>query len=147
MPTESSSPIETAAALGRRGISCADLDSLLTPTLKAVARHLRVEFSSVVELLPDGSAIFRAGLGWQDGSMGTATFEMTADSATGHVIRTLAPLAISDVRSDRRFAVSPLHRQHGVLSSLLVPLYGQDRPLGVLGASSLQPRDFLAVEV
>jgi signal transduction histidine kinase len=147
MSTETPTSIEAAASLGRLGISDTDLDTFLTHTVEAVARHLRVEFSSVVELLPDGRAIFQAGVGWKDGNVGKATFEMSADSATGHVIRTLTPLAINDVRSDRRFAVSPLHRQHEVLSSLLVPLYGRDRPLGVLGASSLQPRMFLAEEV
>jgi two-component system, NtrC family, sensor histidine kinase HydH len=147
MSTETPTSIEAAASLGRQGISETDLTTLLTHTAEAVARHLRVEFSSVVELLPDGRAIFQAGVGWKDGNVGTATFEMSADSATGHVIRTLTPLAINDVRIDRRFAVSPLHRQHEVLSSLLVPLYGRDRPLGVLGASSLQPRLFLAEEV
>ena len=139
--------IEAAAELGRRGISCADIDTLLTATVEAVVLHLRVEFSSVVELLPDGRACFQAGSGWQECSMGKATFVMSADSATGHVIRTLAPLAITDVQSDHRFAVSPLHKQHRVRSSLLVPLYGQTRPLGVLGASSLHPRVFLADEV
>jgi signal transduction histidine kinase len=147
MSTETPTSIESAASLGRLGISDTDLDTLLTHTVEAVARHLRVEFSSVVELLPDGRAIFQAGVGWKDGNVGKATFEMSTDSATGHVIRTLMPLAINDVRSDRRFAVSPLHRQHEVLSSLLVPLYGRDRPLGVLGASSLQPRMFLTEEV
>jgi signal transduction histidine kinase len=72
---------------------------------------------------------------------------MTVDSATGHVLRTLSPLTISDVRSDHRFAMSPLHAQHDIVSSLLVPLYGQDRPLGVLGASSLQPRVFSGEEI
>ena len=140
MAAETPTSIEAAASLGRLGISGTDLDTLLTHTVEAVAGHLRVEFSSVVELLPDGRAIFQAGVGWKDGNVGKATFEMSADSATGHVIRTLTPLAINDIRSDNRFEVSPLHQQHEVLSSLLVPLYGRDRPLGVLGASSLQPR-------
>jgi len=147
MPTEMPTSIEAAASLGCLGISGTDLDTLLNHTVEAVARHLRVEFSSVVELLPDGRAIFQAGVGWKDGNVGKATFEMSADSATGHVIRTLTPLAINDIRSDSRFELSPLHRQHEVLSSLLVPLYGRDRPLGVLGASSLQPRMFSAEDI
>jgi two-component system sensor histidine kinase HydH len=33
-------------------------------------------------------------------------------------------------------------REHGIVSLLLVPLFGQSRPLGVLGAHSRQPREF-----
>ena len=66
-------------------------------------------------------------------------------------------LVTSSGRSDRwrsaifaatsRFTVSPLHRQHNLISSVLVPLYGQERPLGVLTASSLQPRVFSSEEI
>ena len=104
--------------------------SFLTHTAEVVARHLRVEFSSVLELLPDGRALFAAGVGWNEGVVGSATIEMSGDSVAGHVIRTLRPLAISDVRSDHRFTVSPLHGQHNLISSVLVPLYGLETAAG-----------------
>jgi signal transduction histidine kinase len=139
--------IETAMTLGRRAISGEDLDSLLAHLLESISKQLHIELSSFLELLPDGRAIFQAGRGWNEGVVGHATVEMCGNSATGHVIRTLTPLAISDVRTENRFAVSSLHRQHNVLSNLLVPVYGHDRPLGVLGASSLKPRVFSADEI
>lgn len=147
MSTEMATSMEIAATLGRRAISGDDLNSLLTLLVKSIAQYLHVELSSFLELLPDGRAIFQAGWGWKEGVVGHGTVEMCGNSATGHVIRTLTPLAISDVRSDHRFAVSSLHRQHGVLSNVLVPVYGQDRPLGVLGASSFQPRVFSAEDI
>lgn len=147
MSNEPPNWIEAAAELGRRGVSGGDLDLLLAETVKAVASHLNVEFSSILELLPDGRALFAAGVGWKDGVIGNATIEMSGDSATGHVIRTLRPLAINDIRSDSRFAASPLHREHQLISSVMVPLYGQERPLGVLAGSSLQPRDFSLEEI
>ena len=147
MPADMPTSIEAAADLGRHGIAGTDLDSLLTHTAEAITTHLRVEFSSVLELLPDGRALFAAGVGWNAGTIGNATIEMSGDSAAGHVIRTLTPLAICDIRSDDRFSVSPLHRQHKLISSVLVPLYGQERPLGVLAASSLQPRVFSPEEI
>jgi signal transduction histidine kinase len=143
MPTS----IEAAAELGRRSLSGMDLDSFLTRTAEVVVRQLHVEFSSVLELLPDGRALFAAGVGWNEGVIGNATIEMSGDSAAGHVIRTLRPLAISDIRREERFTASPLHAQHNLISSVLVPLYGLERPLGVLAASSLQPREFTAEEI
>lgn len=139
--------LEAAADLGRRAILAADLESLLTETVNVVAKQLNVECSGVVELLPDGRALFAAGVGWDEGVVGNTTVEMSGDSAAGEVIRTLRPVAISDIRDDQRFTVSPLLRQHDLVSSVLVPLYGQQRPLGVLSASSLQPRVFTADEI
>jgi signal transduction histidine kinase len=147
MPTDTSIRIEIAAELGRRGMSGYALDSLLAHTVEAIAGHLQVEFSSFLELLPDGSAFFQAGVGWKDGIVGHTTIEMSGESVAGHVIRTLTPLAINDLRSDGRFVVSPLLREHGVVSTLIVPLFDQSRPLGVLGAHSLQPRTFAAEEI
>lgn len=147
MSTEMMTPIEAAANLGRRAISGDDLDSLLSHLVQSIAKQLQVELSSFLELLPDGRAMFQAGWGWKDGVVGYATVEMYGNSATGHVIRSLTPLAICDVRSDNRFAVSSLHRQHHVLSNVLVPVYGRDRPLGVLGAASFRPRVFSSEEI
>lgn len=147
MPPDSLNFIEAAAELGRRAMSSADLDSFLTEAVNAVTKHLRVEFGSFLELLPDGRALFAAGVGWNEGVIGKATIEMSGESAAGHVIRTLRPLTISDVRTDDRFTVSTLHRQHNLVSSILVPLYGQERPLGVLAASSVHPRVFTPEEI
>jgi signal transduction histidine kinase len=147
MLADTSNWVEVAAELGRRGISGTDLDSLLAHAVGAVAANLRVEFSSILELLPDGRAVFVAGVGWNEGVIGNATIEMPGDSAAGHVIRTLRPLAINDIRNDNRFTVSPLHGQHNLISSLLVPINGLERPHGVLTASGMQPRDFTSEEV
>lgn len=59
---------------------------------------------------------------------------MSGNSAAGHVIRTLSPLAIADLRCDERFDLSPLLRDHDIVSALIVPLLGPSRPFGVLNA-------------
>lgn len=147
MPPDHQSLLELAADLGRKANADGDLDSLLTNLMRVIRAGLQVEFSSFLELLPDGAVDFRAGLGWRDGIVGKATVEMGGDLAVGYVIRTLTPLAISDLRFDDRFEFSPLLQEHGIVSTLLVPLAGTTRPLGVLGALSSRPREFGADEV
>ena len=147
MLANTSNRMEVAADLGRRGISGTDLGSLYSYAVQAVAEHLQVECSSILELRPDGRALFSAGVGWKEGVIGNAAIDMSGDMAAGHVIRTLKPLAIRNIHEDSRFTVSPLHGQHGLVSSLLVPLYGLERPFGVLTASSSQPRDFTSDEI
>lgn len=147
MSKDTTTLIEVAADLGRRGISNADLDSLLAHAMEAVTRHLRVESSGLLELLPDGRAVFAAGVGWKRGIVGNTTIELSGESAASYVLRTLAPLAISDIRSDQRFTFSPLYGEHKLISTLLVPLHGLERPLGVLTASDLEVRHFTTEEL
>jgi signal transduction histidine kinase len=147
MPYDSTSRLESAAAFGRRAVTNNDLDSLAGLLARVICKQLQVEFSSFLELLPDGSVFFRAGRGWKPGVIGNTTVEMGGDSPAGHVIRTLSPLAVRDLREDDRFVFSPLLRDHGIAGSVLVPLLGPSRPLGVIGAHSSSPRDFTADEI
>src|SRR4051794_32579412 len=142
MPAQHNSMVQFAAEFGRRALSESDPNTLLADAAAAVVRELRADLSSVLELLPDGRCLFLAGVGWKDGLIGNVTFEMNAETAAGHVIRTLRPVAIQDHRSEARFLVSPLLREHEIVSSLLVPLYGQTSPVGVMGAHYCKARPF-----
>jgi len=146
MATRQEAIAQFAAELGRRALTGATLNSLLEDVAAAVTTQWQADLSSILELLPDGRCQFLAGVGWKDGLPGNVTVEMNAQSAAGHVIRTITPLAIRDYKTDRRFIVSPLLREHQVISSLLIPLYGDNGPVGVLGAHWKQPRDFSADE-
>ncbi|WP_425613468.1 ATP-binding protein [Anatilimnocola sp. NA78] len=146
MATDAHTRLEVAAEIGRWAITDYDFESLLAQLVRAICEHLHVEFCSFLELLPDGSVVFQAGAGWKEGIVGNATIEMSVESAAGQVIRTLVPLAISDLRLDDRFFVSPLLQEHGIVSTLIVPLLGSVRPLGVLSAHSSEPREFSAEE-
>src|SRR5688500_288989 len=108
MPTNDHTHMEVAAELGRWAITDYDFDTLLAELVQAISEQLQVEFSSFLELLSDGTVLFRAGLGWKTSLVGNTIIEMGAESAGGHVIRTLLPLTISDLRCDDRFQYSPL---------------------------------------
>lgn len=147
MSTRPESFETVAAQLGRRALATSDHAAFLEDTAAAVGALFQVELSSIVRLLPDGGGQFLAGMGWGEDLIGQATVELAGESAAGHVIRTLSPLALPDIRADERFSVSPLLREQGVVGSLLVPLVGPNGPLGVLGAHTRQKRDFTQDEV
>jgi signal transduction histidine kinase len=137
-----SSRMEAAAELGRRAAAGGDPDMLARLAVHIAADGLQAEFSSLLELQADGQAVFRAGVGWHPGTVGITASEMSGESVAGYVIRTERPLAIGDLRHDGRFVISSLLQSHGVVSSLIVPLVGQHRPLGVLGVHGQRPREF-----
>jgi signal transduction histidine kinase len=149
MPTAVQSFDRAIAELGRRALITTDHAALIDDAAAAICEQLCVELSSVLQLLPDGRALFLAGAGWSDADniLGQSTIELGSELAAGHVVRTLSPVAIPDIHTDRRFEVSPLLREHGVVSSLLVPLVGSMRPLGVLGAHGRSRREFSDEEI
>lgn len=133
---------QVTAGLGRKALTTSDHVAAIEELTFAVRDLFQAELSSVLQLLPDGGGHFLTGSGWKTGVTGQTTIELAGDSAAGHVIRTMAPVAVADLRTDQRFTTSPLIQEHGVVSSLLVPIYGRGRPLGVLGAHDRRVRDF-----
>ena len=60
--------------IGSSALADIDLSTLLAEATLLVSQSLAVEYSSVVELLPDGAGLLlRAGIGWAEGLVGRAT--------------------------------------------------------------------------
>lgn len=135
------------AELGRRALTGVGLGDLMAEAVALLASDLGAEFANLLELLPDGTAAFRAGVGWRDGVVGGSTVELAAGTPAGRVVLDQAPVLIEDLRTDPRFTAPSAAREHGVVSSLTVPLYGQARPLGTLGVHATRPRPFTEADV
>jgi PAS domain S-box-containing protein len=135
------------AELGRRALTGIGLGQLMEEAVAVLASDLGVGYVNLLELLPDGTAVFRAGVGWRPGLVGGTTVELAAGTPAGQVVLAQAPVLIEDLRADGRFPGPSVAREHGAVSSLTVPLYGQARPLGVLGVHSARPRPFPEADV
>jgi PAS domain S-box-containing protein len=135
------------AELGRRALTGIDLGQLMEEAAALLAADLGVEYVNLLELLPDGTAVFRAGVGWRAGLVGGLTVELAAGTPAGQVVLDQVPVLSEDLRADDRFPAQSVAREHGVVSSLTVPLYGQARPLGVIGVHSARPRLFPEADV
>lgn len=136
-----------AAELGHKALAGAPLPELARDVASAVRKYLQADFSSVLQLLPDGRAQFLAGEGWNAGVAGETAVELGPESAGGQVIRDLEPLILEDIHAEQRYNISPVLREHQIISCLLVPLHDRNRPLGILGVHTLQRRLFSAQEV
>lgn len=133
-----------AAELGQMAIAGADLSALMNQAVTLVSESLAVEYSKVLELLPTGNALrLRAGVGWKEGLVGQAVVDAGLDSQAGYTLASASPIAVEDLRRERRFSGSPLLHEHGVVSGLSVIIHGKTRPFGVIGAHTkrigLQP--------
>jgi PAS domain S-box-containing protein len=127
------------ATLGLSALTGTDLSSLVDELVTLVAQTLEVEYCGVLELLPDARAlVLRAGFGWKDGLVGTATVDAGLDSQAGFTLQCATPVVVEDLRTETRFSSPPLMHDHGVVSGASVVIAGRDRPYGVLGAQSVR---------
>jgi PAS domain S-box-containing protein/putative nucleotidyltransferase with HDIG domain len=130
------------AALGRLALE-ADLDTLLQSATELVAQALSVELCKVLQVLPDGgAAVLRAGVGWRDGLVGTATVPLGEASQAGYTLLRGGPVVVDDLRHETRFSGPALLHEHGVRSGVSVAIPGRGSPWGVLGAHTRERRRF-----
>jgi PAS domain S-box-containing protein len=136
------------AELGQVALSGADLDRLLQDAVARLAATLDVEYAKVLELLPDGGRLLlRAGVGWHDGLVGSATVVAGLDSQAGFTLQAKEPVVVEDLAAETRFSGPPLLREHDVISGMSVVIGERERPFGVLGVHTASPRAFTAEDV
>ncbi|MCG3115484.1 MAG: GAF domain-containing protein [Candidatus Manganitrophus sp. SA1] len=131
------------ASLGQRALEGTDIATLMNQAVALVARCLEVEYSKILELLPDGKRLLlRAGVGWEEDSVGRATVDTRPDSQAGYTLLSKTPVITEDLRTERRFTGAALLDAHQVISGMTVLIQGHDRPFGVLGAHTIKRRAF-----
>ncbi|MEC4991702.1 MAG: PAS domain S-box protein, partial [Oscillatoria sp. PMC 1068.18] len=124
-------------------LSGIDLDQLFTFATELVATNLQVEYSQILELLPDrNSLLLRSGVGWQPGLVGQTILGTDLDSQAGYTLVSHEPVVVTDLRTETRFSGPPLLREHQVISGISVIISGKERPFGVLGAHTTSYRQF-----
>lgn len=90
---------QTAVAeLGSYAFAGVDPNALLSEAVHRVASTLGVEYCSVLELLPAGDELLlRAGMGWKEGYVGSATVGTDVDSQAGYTLSVDKPVLLDDI--------------------------------------------------
>src|SRR5687767_1497018 len=111
---------QALAALGQAALTSDDVDTLLTEAVRRVADTLGLECVAAYELQSDGRILaLRAGVGWREGYVGHATVGMNTESPAGFAILAGEPVVIADWRSERRFAMPALLREHDLVPGVV----------------------------
>lgn len=135
------------ASLGHRAVAERDLPSFLDAAVRAVAETVRLDFSGVLELLPEsGELLLRAGVGWAEGLVGHATVVPLPGTQAHHVLNSGEPVVV-DLACETRFTPHPLLIEHGAASGVCVAIHGPETPLGVLCAYTRERRVFATDEI
>ncbi len=119
-----------------------NLKRLFSRTVTLVAEVLDVELCKILRVQDDGRCLLCAGVGWKDGYVGRALVATEGASQAGFTLQSKEPVIVEDLSRDGRFSGPPLLVEHGVVCGVSVVIEGSQRPYGVLGVHSRQPRDF-----
>lgn len=131
------------AEIGQRALLGIELQELFAETSKQVATTLGVEFSKILELIPqERQLLVRAGVGWKDGVVGQAYVELGPHSQAGYSFSTNTPIIVTNLATETRFKPSAMLVEHGVVSGLSVIIPGRPQPFGILSAHSTKRRLF-----
>ena len=132
------------ADLGQLALETSDFEGLLQEAAVRAARTLEVEYSKVLELTEDETVLkLRAGVGWREGLVGSATVGAGHDSHAGYTLACGESVIVDDLRTESRFSRSALLNDHGVVSGLNCAIAGSGgHAFGVIGCYSTTKRWF-----
>ena len=135
---------EILSELGVTALQGASFDTLLEETARLAAEGLRAQFSKVLEHIPsENRLLVRAGTGWGEGVVGTASVGADLASPAGFALRTGKPVISNHLENEERFRTPEILRQHGIHRAMNVILQGDGRPFGVLEVDSKSEDEFV----
>jgi len=139
---------EVLGKIAHLSVSGASLKDVADFTSRETARALNVEFCKI--LTPgdsDPHLHLLAGVGWQEGLVGSYVQEGGIHSQAGFAIRERKAVIVRNMLSEKRFSPSSLLSRHHVRSGVSVPMMFQGQVLGAMSIHTVSIRNFDAREI
>ena len=134
---------EILAELGVLALKGTPFLDLLNHTARATAEGLQAEYCKVMEYLPaEHRLLVRAGIGWGEGVVGTASVGADLASPAGYALHTGKPVISNHLENEERFRTPELLIEHGIRRAMNVILQGDGSPFGVLEVDSKSEGEF-----
>ena len=129
--------------LGRLAGENLGLTRFLDQAVVQVARAVEIDHVKVLRYRRRrADLLMEAGMGWKEGVVRSATFPVDLRSPPGRTFQTAEPLVIADTGAAEEFTISPVLREHGIISLANVPILIDGAAWGVLEVDSSSRRDF-----
>ena len=134
---------ELLSELGVLALKGTALEDLLWETARTSSEGLEAEFSKVLEYIPaENRLLMRAGIGWEQELVGTASVGADIASPAGYALSTGKPVISNHLEHEERFRTPGLLAAHGVRRAVNVILQGDGKPYGVLEVDSRSEGEF-----
>src|SRR5579862_8361485 len=134
---------ELLAELGVLALQRTSFTDLLDHAARMTAEGLNAEYCKILEYIPaDKRLLVRAGIGWGEGVVGSATVGADLDSPAGYALHTGKPVISNHLENEERFRTPELLVEHGIRRAMNVILQGDGLPFGVLEVDSRSEGEF-----
>ena len=134
---------ELLAELGVLALQRTGFISMLNHTVRVTAEGLGAEYCKVMEYIPgENRLLVRAGVGWDEGVVGSASVGADLASPAGYALRTGKPVISNHLANEQRFRTPELLVEHGIRRAMNVILQGDGSPFGVLEVDSTSEGEF-----
>ena len=134
---------ELLAELGVLALQGTSFIGMLNHTARMTAEGLSAEYCKVLEYLPtENRLLVRAGVGWGEGVVGSATVGADLASPAGYALATGKPVISNHLENEQRFRTPELLVEHGIRRAMNVILQGDGSPFGVLEVDSKSEGEF-----
>lgn len=128
--------------IGKIALKYENLQDFLDESVKLIVSILEVEYCKILESMPDGNFLLRAGFGWKPGLVGKAIVEGEKESQAGYTLLSRTPVVVEDFEKESRFKKPEILRMHEVESGVSVTIGSIGNIFGVLGVHSTRKRKF-----
>jgi two-component sensor histidine kinase len=134
---------ELLAELGVLALQRTSFSDMLNHTARMTAEGLGAEYCKVLEYKPaENRLLVCAGVGWEDGIVGSASVGADLASPAGYALRTGKPVISNHLENEQRFRTPELLSEHGIHRAMNVILQGDGAPFGVLEVDSKSEGEF-----
>ncbi|MEA1931628.1 MAG: bacterio-opsin activator domain-containing protein [Euryarchaeota archaeon] len=131
------------ATLGQLAIESDDIDDLMAEATRLVSETLDCDYAKVLDFDADRDRLLvRQGVGWQAGTVGTATVAADTNSQAGYTLLNEGPVIVDDLEAEPRFSGAELLTTHDVTSGISVVIGNRETPWGILGVHDTRHRQF-----
>jgi len=134
---------ELLAELGVLALQRTSFSDMLNHTARMTAEGLGAEYCKVLEYKPaENRLLVCAGVGWEDGIVGSASVGADLASPADYALRTGKPVISNHLQNEDRFRTPELLSEHGIHRAMNVILQGDGAPFGVLEVDSKSEGEF-----
>jgi len=131
------------AHLSKLANQCDANGALFQHAIDTLRETLDVDCAAIFYLMPDEITLqMIAAQGFETHEIGNLTLPSSERNPFGFAVKSREPVVISDVDKDNYFQAMDFLANHNILSSATVLLDDSERPFGVLGAFSHEPRTY-----
>lgn len=129
--------------LGRLSGNSTELQAFLNQAVGQVARATGIQHVKILRYRPEtADLLVVAGTGWKPGVVGTATLSADLRSAPGRAFQIGEAVSIRNFDEQDEYDISPLLKEHGIISLANAPVLIGGTAWGVVEVDSTTPRDF-----